>query len=361
MSKKSPPTEKIVSIEELPAFHWKPAAWEALVKLAISMASELPVGASERAPDALNEVRVGVPDVDDRNDLMEFPKELVSALAKEYAFACEGQASRAINQLVQMALGGNPYAARALHGAVSEAVWILNSVARKNIDTFRPIGEKAIGWPIIHSDMLDETARNAELLKDLHVGEKSPIRAFKLATKSLRWTEGEGLNRYLVRLFGNLSFLNAAATCLSQDNPPHNEFERRCDALLPKWQPDGETSGVHAMLMELREGGFPETKARFAKMVSKWLKIDSGGHIERIRELRISNINKEVSDRDTNNRIAAVLKRGGIPNPASKKGVADQGIRDWLKENIGHSDVEDEIGNQIRKNIKASLNWLNFP
>lgn len=74
-------------------------------------------------------------------------------------------------------------AARALHRIVEESVMLLNSLVLSRRKVFRAIGQKASGWPVMHSDLPDEIKRNEKIHSVLALGAKSFINATKQSPK----------------------------------------------------------------------------------------------------------------------------------------------------------------------------------
>lgn len=350
------PEEKecLIALYDLPSWCIPLTKWVQLFRIAERMGNALSSPATGTGYFPEGEVKVGVPKLDQFLTQSDAPQALISHKAMQYAHSREDSAQKALNQLAAAALKGNPYAARALRRVVEEAVVVLNGVARKRLDLFRPVAEKATGWPIIHSEMPDERERNKALINDLNVGSAAPLRAVKTLSKCLRWSESNGVNGLTMRYCACLQILASVAALVAQDQCNETEFAVRCDILLKKWSENNAVPGVRTMLLELHDGKDPCHEASLSSMIWSWLHTETGGYPERIRELRKKALNRDVAKRDVNNRLAMKLASQGKPKTSRT-------ILDYLKHHVWPGSMEVEIQTQMRKLLRSSMNWLKLP
>lgn len=270
------------------------------------------------------------------------------------SLACglERQAEKIIQWLREAVNEGHEISAIVLHRITESAVTALNAEADGKPETFRPIGRKAIGWPSMYSDLGYEQKRLQDRLARLEVGRAAPVYVMKqLGAKAVRYADSETPEiRITQALDGSLTFIQNAIKWLSCDSPSEKEFNRRSDLLLREWSNGGAIRSVLAQVWKREPSN---TRERF-ELLWQWLKWETDGQPERIRELRRPEVMTRVGkgkNVKAQQAFARLCKSLGFTK-------SRRVILEYLEGNLSDPALENQIREGVRTSLKTAYsNW----
>jgi hypothetical protein len=240
-------------------------------------------------------------------------------------------------------------AARALHRIVEESVMLLNSLVLSRRKVFRAIGQKASGWPVMHSDLPDEIKRNEKIHSVLALGAKSFINATKQSPKERqrKHSQTDPATKLTMHFVANLEFLKGISKGLRADDPSQEEFRIRVRKLVKAHR---SPSSVFEVIEDCAFLGNPtkDTLEQYHKLIVRVLRLETKGHPERVRELRPLGVSKAscvTSDFDKL-RAEQALK-------------SNSAIIMFLKNSKSSSAIERAIGEEIENKLRQRMeSWL---
>lgn len=275
----------------------------------------------------------------------------------------EASAAAAILELRKRAAGGSEAAARSLHRIAEDAVTGLNAESDAKPDLFRPVAQRAMGWPGMYSDLPYERKAMLDRVKSLEVGRDAPAKVMlPPAQKSLRYADFEtSVIQITQRLDGILPFVKGAAQRLAFDDPDEDTYLRRRDTLLQGWKDGG---AIKWILDECRRRDLSDPQSRF-QFLWDWIVVEADGKPERIRELRRPEAMKHVGKRSVKSAAAfcRLLEMLGPPRKIANRRTPSAGaVRNHLTEHLSEDAIEKQIRSGIQEAFKECLRaWKMSP
>jgi hypothetical protein len=268
-------------------------------------------------------------------------------------YKAEQLAKEAIRFLLSEAKAGDDCAARALHRVLEQGVSLMNTAVRQNAGLWTPVQNEANGWPVIFSDCADDKGRRSDLL--VHVGSGAFLNVVcsgSLGAKDPRWTETTPFNEWTGRIGAALLELRAASGWLASDDPKPDVFSKRVNQLLEVISESTPTKGIVEAIKYFRTRSGFDDRAEIANLILKWLDWETGGHYERILELRGQVVTHEKILRHQIKSLESKIKEWGVRNSVKYPTAAA-----FLREYLGPKTTERDIREAIDQQIRAHLYW----
>lgn len=294
---------------------------------------------------------------DDACDILKSLSTQTEALRILEAEACF---SRALSYLRGRAKSGNRDAVRIFHRSVETAVLHLNDLAEKHPETWDPIMELAMGWPIINSYTKEDRQRTDTLMA--RVGKKAPWRGMSppgAGERAPKFSPETPLTRIAMEMITAFQNLTPIAGILRYGNPERKKFDSRVECLLQPIQKEKHVRALRFILKTLVEHGITKprhiTKTNAVSLCMAYLDQETDRHPEQILELRVqtayANAWKNTATPEWESKICAYFRKlKGEPGQRER--------REFLLKFLGPRSVESNIRQAIKMKLAQHCSFL---
>lgn len=259
----------------------------------------------------------------------------------------EAVASRAFRILTRALKGEHPLiAAKAIFRLTEEFVTGLNSLSESHLELFQQVAAQSLGWPVMHSDLLDEKDRNRRLIETLKVGCHSGFNALKRSpnSRTRRFSQEDPLTKFATGIIANIVYLRSIQLSLTSDSCPQDHYERRVAGLAKRF--NLPASFVTVLLEWPEDPGRPSRKTlgAFQRYAWKLLMLDTESRPEQVLELRKAAMSKALSATSEVDKLQESLNLS-----------TDNAVLNHLRTSLGEKGIEGAIRDEIRNKLRQRL------